>query len=534
MMGTPAVDMVPRVSSDDLRAEVVRKTFNNERYFLETFVSIKTQSLGIQPFIFRPVQADFYKKRTYRDIVLKSRRHGMSTLIMGIGLARVLTREGYRVLIVCHEPEAATTMFEDLKVMFNSLPKWLQPKVGLDNQRELTFPDLGSSRISITTAGKDIASAQGLGRSGNVNFLHCSEFAFWPLPKMSMTAVMQCVPLDGEVVIESTALGYNQFQQLWAQSVRGEGNYKIHFYGWNKDPNCQIPLFPREEEVLRSEDHPKRLTDTEKSLIQKYDLPLERIKWRRWKINDMADPEKFPQEFPINADECFLQSGRPRFNQTVIKAMLDSTRLPALPTWPDGNPVPHGFRLFIPPRPGLSCCAGADCAEGLLKGDNDSITLLDRETGEEVLHVWGKLGTDLVTKYIILIHYMYKSEVFWGIERNAHGQTVLSNLLTHEGFPSRYIYHYADWDDAFQRLSQRPGWYTSTKSRPILIDEYASAVNRRHVRLHDADKLREHLTFVVGDSGKAEAQQGANDDSVLSTAIAWQMRKHEPFTQRGW
>jgi hypothetical protein len=59
------------------------------------------------------------------------------------------------------------------------------------------------------------------------------------------------------------------------------------------------------------------------------------------------------------------------------------------------------------------------------------------------------------------------------------------------------------------------------------------AVNGRQIMLHDVDKMQEFLNFVVVD-GKPEAQGGATDDAVMSTAIAWQMRKHRPYTQTGW
>lgn len=247
--------------------------------------------------------------------------------------------------------------------------------------------------------------------------------------------------------------------------------------------------------------------------------------------------DTFPQEYPADENECFLQSGRPFFNVHAIQEQIDANVLAPLKRWPDGSLVPMGWRLFKPFIRGRKYVGGVDCAEGLEQSDFDSITILDRETGEEVLHVYGIFGPVGLARQIALCHsicrQMAGTDIYWGIERNNHGHTVITTLLNVEHFPKRFLYHHSSYDESVRKHIRRPGWSTDSKSRPIALDELNDALSHRYILLHCADKLQEFLNFVNID-GKPQAQSGSTDDAVMSTAIAWQMRKYRPFTPIGW
>jgi len=509
--------------------------FQDERYFIETLLDIRSESGGMVPFLFNNVQELYWENRTKRDLILKARRQGFSSLKLGQALARVCTREGYVALIVTHEGESANGLFEHLKIMFHSIPNELRPKVGLNNRTELTFPEL-NSRVSITTAGKNITEAQSLGRSGVVHFLHCSEYAYWPLPTDSWAALEPCVPmLTGEISIETTANGYNDFFARWREAATGLGGYKPHFFPWYGDSKCSLPLLKGEKERLLDPESPDYLTREEKALIKKYNLTLEQIKWRRVKRAAMSTSRaKFPQEFPVDDVEAFLHSGRPFFDVRRIQARLDSTeKKQPLKHWSNGTAIPLGWRVYTLPVPGRSYVGGGDTAEGISGGDYDAGAILDKETGEEVAVIHSRFGPRMFARQIAHSIHIY-GDVLWGIERNNHGHAVLLALMEAEHVPQRYIYHYTSYDEIARKNETRPGWSTDGKSRPIMLDDLADAILNGYVTIHDVIQLRECLTFVEKPSGKVEAQSGSNDDLVLALAIAWQLRKKKPFKQVGW
>ena len=47
--------------------------------------------------------------------------------------------------------------------------------------------------------------------------------------------------------------------------------------------------------------------------------------------------------------------------------------------------------------------------------------------------------------------------------------------------------------------------------------------------IQDKDTLREMLTFIVNDKGRAEAEEGYHDDLVMALAIAYYIREQQDY-----
>jgi hypothetical protein len=67
--------------------------------------------------------------------------------------------------------------------------------------------------------------------------LHASECAFWESLPLQMASLMQTVPdMDGtEIIIESTANGFNEFHSLWRKAEAGESEILPVFLPWSLD-----------------------------------------------------------------------------------------------------------------------------------------------------------------------------------------------------------------------------------------------------------------------------------------------------------
>jgi len=82
-----------------------------------------------------------------------------------------------------------------------------------------------------------VATSEGTGRSATAQLLHASEAAFWSdLPRQA-ASLMQTVPdIDGtEIIIESTANGYNDFHSMWRKAEAGESDFIPVFLPWSLD-----------------------------------------------------------------------------------------------------------------------------------------------------------------------------------------------------------------------------------------------------------------------------------------------------------
>ena len=102
-----------------------------------------------------------------------------------------------------------------------TLDEW--QAVGTSNAEELTFERIDSGYIVA------VATGEGIGRSATAQLLHASEVGFWPDLPLQMASLMQTVPdIDGtEVILESTANGWNDFHALWRKAEAGESGRSI-------------------------------------------------------------------------------------------------------------------------------------------------------------------------------------------------------------------------------------------------------------------------------------------------------------------
>ena len=207
------------------------------------------------------------------------------------------------------------------KIYYDNLPEPIQPMKRASNAQEIIFenptrdaqeknrkPGLRSKIRCSTAGGKSIA------RSSTLKNVHLSEYAFWPGDKeATLLGIMQAVPnLPGTMVIHRIN------RQTVSTHLKADGTLPL--------PAKQIlfPCFSHGMRILNIEWRRKGIpTWTSDELeIQKYSLDDEQLAWRRWCIrnNCAGSEDQFKQEYPACADEAFLTSGSPVFdNETIIK-----------------------------------------------------------------------------------------------------------------------------------------------------------------------------------------------------------------------
>ena len=69
-----------------------------------------------------------------------------------------------------------------------------------------------------------------------------------------------------------------------------------------------------------------------------------------------------------------------------------------------------------------------------------------------------------------------------------------------------------------------PGFTTSMKSRPLIIDKLAQFIREKSIKINSI-RLVEELFVFIFNNGKAEALKGYNDDLVMSMAIGLWIRE---------
>jgi hypothetical protein len=264
--------------------------------FAEKFLKIQNKRMQTIPLLHNFFQQDYLSKRSSRDLILKPRQLGFTTAIQGEFRRYEWTRAS-RTLTLGKDDENTTDLRAMTDFFYDNLPDSFRPYRAINNDSRTVYPNV-KSRATIRKAGNTNS-----GRGGTNTHIHLSEAAFYPdAGKIVASALQAGTPLW--VVAESTPNGARGwFYNECMAALRGESIWKLHFYRWFDNPDYAIPLEAKETLTY---------DDEEKELVRLHRLSPEQIKWRRLKKMEVRD--LFPQEYPEDIKECFLQSGKGAFH----------------------------------------------------------------------------------------------------------------------------------------------------------------------------------------------------------------------------
>lgn len=294
---------------------------------------------SVVPFIPNRSQRRLIKRIWHRNIILKARQLGFTTLIAIMWLDHALFNADQRCGIIAQDKEAAAIIFRDkVKLAYERLPEQLRLAMPLkrDSASELLFAHNNSS-IRVATSM----------RSGTIHRLHVSEFGkigakFPEKAKEVVTGSLPAVPLDGIAIIESTAEGregefFKMSQRAEALSEQGSKlsprDYRFHFFPWWEEPAYQVeptgPLSDKDNEYF------DQIEASEKTTL----TPAQRAWWVSTRDSDFGgDAEKMWQEYPSTAKEAFQVSTEGTYYATQIAAARKAGRVGLVPV-ADGVPV---------------------------------------------------------------------------------------------------------------------------------------------------------------------------------------------------
>jgi len=530
--------------------KALRRVLRSFPAYARKFLHIRTKAGELVPFRLNKIQRKLHEiweqqaslGKPVRIIVLKARREGISTYVQGRFFHFASTKKNRHAKVVAHDAEGSDTLFEMSRIFYDRMPAHvtlsdgteaqIKPQKEYSNKKEIVYQDT-LSKLTVTTAGKGAGETtarkgSGKGRSQTVHFLHLSEFAFWGDQKNTFVALSQTVPNlpDTVIVIESTANGVgDEFYRMWEAAKRGENDYIPVFLAWWEHDEYKLPLATGE--TLEPFD------EEEKELIKRFNLTAEQLKWRRYTLrNECAgDLDQFHQEYPADDQEAFLVSGRPFFNTKALARIKVEDIRPPLATGnldKDGKFTEHpkGYlAIWEYPVTGHCYAIGGDVAEGLETGDYCVLEVIDRNKMEQVAEWRGHYDPDLLGVEAVKLAKYYNHAVI-GVESNNHGLTTNKAILREK---YHRVYQQEVVDEINPDRTEKIGWRTDVKTRPLMLDEMEKALRDGIVTIRSETLINECFSFVRNAKGKPEAQAGCYDDTVMAMAIAIQMHQQMPM-----
>lgn len=457
-----------------------------------------------------------------RDIIVKARKEGLSTLINGLFFIDTVNNPHTESVLVADETTNTQKLFSMIQRFYENLDPELRPDTKYANKNEFYWPKL-DSWYRILTAGTPNA-----GRGGTPRNFHGSEIAVWPNADEIMLGLGQSVPRAGNIILESTANGVGTYQhRLWVRAVNKNSVYRPVFFPWFEEPTYRSTY----EEVKEMWKGPQDAE--EEQMMARFNLDAAQMLWYRLQKLDMGDEIK--QEFPGTPDEAFLSSGRPYFSLPLLsKKMAVAEQSAPLHV----NTVPEEFvhlgehldklTVYKEPEEGKTYVVVADTAEGLTEEgdpDFDSADVVCRETGEQVAHFHGLLDTHKYGLVLADLGWWYNTALV-AVERNNHGHAVLNALLYTADYPEMDaegesgVYYHEDYDAQTPLQSRKPGWPTTPKTKYFALEALNRAFTEDTLLLRHPATVAECMSFVKKPRGRAGAEQGQKDDRVMSIAIA--------------
>lgn len=454
-----------------------------------------------------------------RVIVLKARQEGLSTIIEALIYWWTNTHKNVASKIVAHEQGSATKIYRMFERFYEHTLPVFQNTRKFHSRTALYFdkPDGTGLKSEIDTATAENPKS---GRGETIQWLHGSEIAFWRDAPELAAGLLNTVALQPKTAIflESTANGAaGYFYQEWQAAKAGESSFKPFFFPWYIHDEYRIKTAPLKDK-----------TDEELRWQKVYGIDDEQLAWYRWKSKELGRTGgKMKQEYPFNDAEAFLASGRARFDTEKLLAMELQAREPAyyelyqVTDEVKFKKVASGpFKVWKKPEEDRKYIIGVDVAEGLEVGDFSVIDVTDKETLETVARWRGQVEPADLGDLCEMVGTWYNRALI-GVEINNHGLTVVQRLRDR-----RYDNLYrreVKLDERLEETTQRLGWLTNIKTKPLMIDTLAEAIKTNQIKDYDAVFIRECLSYVIDERGKTGAQAGAYDDTVMAKAICLQL-----------
>ena len=487
------------------------------KQFIEKELNIVNKQGRQVPFIQNWVQnkLDEVRDKLKREnkpawiLILKARQEGCSAKIEADWLKDCALKMNTNAVVISHEKEATKRLLRRVHYYVDNANKPISTEKS--SEYEISFPRT-NSWFYIGTAG-----SRAFGRGDTIHRVHLSEWAFYQDDSI-VDGILQSVPMEGEVIAESTANGFgNRFQIEWDRAIRGESKFYPLFFAWNDNPEYQIV-----NTILSEEE----LTEEEKLLKNKFLLTIPQIAWRREKMKEFSTKEQFMQEYPLTPDEAFIYTGTPAFDPLALK--LYNTKPSLLGMFVDKGDVvvfePNEkgwWRRWEITEPGFGYYGFCDPAEGLDpedKGDKDyAVCEIYDQNLKQCAELQKRLTPSETAKQFALAG-RYYNQAYVGWERNSAGAAI--SVVMQEVYPKARCYEGEDGN---------LGWQTNVRSRKVLIDGLAEVIADHSIEIQSEYSIREALSFRLNADGKYEAQLGSHDDTVIANAGVVQMWKRKPI-----
>ena len=461
-------------------------------YFMKKYCYIQHPTRGRIQFNLYPFQEKVLNllNKNDRNIILKSRQLGISTLSAGISLWMMVFQKDKSILVVATKQDTAKNLVTKVKFMYDNLPSWLQ--IGFVEKNKLALRLKNGSQIKAVSAASDA------GRSEAISLLIIDEAAFIEENRIEdiWGSSQQTLSTGGRAIVLSTPNGTgNFFHRMWVKAQEGRNGF--------------IPI------RLPWSVHPER-----------------NQQWR-----DKQDDELGPRMAAQECDCDFTTSGNTVFDVDLL-SYYEKTYVcnPVEKRGIDGN-----FHIWEYPDYSRKYIVVADVARGDSK-DFSAFHIIDVEECKQIGEFKSQIGTKEFGHMLVSVATEYNNALLVIENANIGWNTI--QVVIDKGYNNLYYSpkgeaatnadaFLAKGYDTIDPTKMVPGFTMSMKTRPLTIGKLDAYLRDKAILIQGKRTLEELRTF-IWKNGRAEAQTGYNDDLIMSLATGCYVRDTAlRFAQQG-
>jgi hypothetical protein len=521
---------------------------------------------------------------------LKCRQIGLSTIVLALDLYWPFTHKGMDATVITHDEDAHVSFRTQLGEYYNSLPKGFKPRSPSHNRTEFVFRfNSGEiSRLQYQIAGTRASGNNKLGRSKGNAYVHATEMAFWGDQQgySSLRNALAETNPHRLYVWESTANGYNQFEEQW-RVARKATTQRAIFVSWWAHEQYRVHRDSQVFKIYWGVDG--KMTSDERRLSRDVgllygdamqfvngtkEITPEQIAWFRWYSEEkVADPDMVMQEMPWTEHQAFIVTGsqyfaardltpahkrisaepEPQYFRVEIRQTMTDSQVLVVPR------KVSNLHVYEGPVPGAQYVLGADPAYGSSDWADRFVISVWRVYADRIEQVAEYANADCLTyAFAWIMCYLVGcyGPCAWNLEVNGPGAAVLAEIdnLKKQQFSGseadrRTLKNFLAgmkeflWSkqDAIQRRPTARGTVSTHKEKTRYMATFKDYFARGMVVPHSRE-LIEEMKWIVTEPGQAPAAAGRKkDDRVIAAALAvqmWQdklrpdlMRKNITFTR---
>jgi len=375
-------------------------------------------------------------------------------------------------------------------------------------------------------------------------------------------------------IIESTANGYNFFNDLWDDAKSSKVQRAI-FVGWWRDERYAFPKSDHRYAIYMPEGDETKLHPIERRRVRlvkeqyNFDVTREQIAWYRWQLDDQqsGDQSRMDELYPWTEEDAFVASGASFFtNESLTDAMRVARKTLYMPfnyrfgdKWSDTEVVsaPKGremLRIYEPADPFGVYTLGCDPAYGSSDEADRTVICVDRCFADRQIQVAEFVSPSVLTYHCawVLCHLGgYYKNIMAIVEVTGPGTAVFQEMQslrralaavdsrTPEGkdlrdcLSSMMYFLYKRPDSMRGDLAYQ--WKTNHENKHAMMTGLRDSFQLGRSIINSLPCLEE-MKSIVNDKGSIYAEGSKKDDRVVAKGLsheAWKRWIQPSLQARG-